>query len=404
MEILASIPKRFKSTEKQRVVLEQFPTFSGIRRQLYRHRDAMHFPVPDPYDIPEELTTTYRGKNVNPDDINYLEQFVLHTGMDGKLVVFCADTELHTLHNSPYIVCDGTFEMAPNSAYQLYTMHGFKSDEGMPLLWALLPNKAKSTYVEMLECVRLAMINKFGDVGGPRTFLVDFEMAAIDAIATVFPAATVKGCTFHFRQALMRHVADEGLRAAYSADGSPEVRDWIRRIMGMTLLPVVFIPRAWEKLRFPPTIADADLFSRMQAFSSYVDRTWMTGSFSPQLWSHFDNVGPRTTNLAEGWHNQLNHSFGMPHPSPSNFLHWLQNCQFEVQCREIQLDAGRCSKQRSPTYVKLDEKIAHAKLQFSLKVGNLFVTMFPGASMWDKLDDEISTYLRHVSYLIAGQS
>ena len=32
-------------------------------------------------------------------------------------------------------------------------------------------------------------------------------------------------------------------------------------------------------------------------------------------WNHFDNSDPRTTNLAEGWHNSLNHTLRMPHPS-----------------------------------------------------------------------------------------
>ena len=32
-------------------------------------------------------------------------------------------------HDSKYYICDGTFEMAPDSAYQLYTIHGFNRGE-----------------------------------------------------------------------------------------------------------------------------------------------------------------------------------------------------------------------------------------------------------------------------------
>ena len=120
-EDIASIPKRFKSTAEQAAVISLFPTFTDIRSSLYRHRQAEHIPVPDPCDIPEELQTTVRGKSVGPDDENFREQFLLHAGQDGKLLVFCADSELQTLYNSEYVVCDGTFEMAPNSAYQLHT-------------------------------------------------------------------------------------------------------------------------------------------------------------------------------------------------------------------------------------------------------------------------------------------
>ena len=48
-------------------------------------------------------------------------------------------------------------------------------------------------------------INIFGDAG-QHTFLTDFETAAINAIQSTFPASVVKGCTFHFRQAVTRKV------------------------------------------------------------------------------------------------------------------------------------------------------------------------------------------------------
>jgi len=35
----------------------------------------------------------------------------------------------------------------------------------------------------------------------------------------------------------------------------------------------------------------------------------------PSSRSHFDNLEPRTTNLAKGWHNGLNSNLGVSHPS-----------------------------------------------------------------------------------------
>jgi hypothetical protein len=134
--------------------------------------------------------------------------------------------------------------------------------------------------------------------------------------------------------------------------------------MGLTLLPEVFIPHAWHMLKQPPTVSDEEIMSKMHAFSMYFEKTWLSGSFSMKLWCHFDNIGQRTTNLAEGWHNSLNHNFGMPHPSARSFLNWLQKCQFAVQCREIQLEAGRSAKEQSAKYRDLVKRIAAAKLQF----------------------------------------
>ena len=88
------------------------------------------------------------------------------------------------------------------------------------------------------------------------------------------------------------------------------------------------------------------LDAKTATFAQYVDATWINGSFPPSLWSHFDNVGPRTTNLAEGWHNGLNTTLGVSHPSIRTFLDWLQRYQFEIQCRCMQLSAGRPPKER----------------------------------------------------------
>jgi len=79
-------------------------------------------------------------------------------------------------------------------------------------------------------------------------------------------------------------------------------------------------------------------------FAAYVDSTWITGAFTPTLWSHVDNVGPRTTNLAEGWHNGLNTSLGVSHPTIRTFLNWLQLNKYQIQGRCIQLAVGRPAK------------------------------------------------------------
>ena len=39
---------------------------------------------------------------------------------------------------------------------QLYTIHGYYNGEGMALLWALLPNKSKATYIELFAALRAA--------------------------------------------------------------------------------------------------------------------------------------------------------------------------------------------------------------------------------------------------------
>jgi len=68
-------------------------------------------------------------------------------------------------YQSKFVVSEGMFEMSPESAYQLYTMHGFLNGESVPLVWALLPNKSSATYMELFTAARDTLVNYFGTTG-----------------------------------------------------------------------------------------------------------------------------------------------------------------------------------------------------------------------------------------------
>ena len=399
-DTLCNIAKKLRITEQQSSVIAKFPSYNEVRVQLSRHRNVRCTPVPDPLNIPDSLRVTLRGRQAADDDVNKNEQFLVHSGQEGRLLVFCAKTELVTLHQSEYLICDGTFEMSPQCAYQLYTVHGYVRGEGLPLLYAILPNKTTETYVEMFQALRSALTAAFGNTGSIRYMLTDYELAAINAIHRVFPEVAVKGCTFHFRQAVLRRIKHEGLQKVYDSDTSyPQLRNWMRYLMSLCLLPAFAIPHIWNALEVPPeSIPEVD--TKTVALARYFRNTWISGDFPPSMWSHFDHEGPRTTNVAEGFHNSLNSRFGMPHPSMRTFLDWLQKCQFETQCREIQLAAGRPPKQRLPSYVKNDADIAAAKLRYGLNIGDLFAHRFPQPDSWTQFNALTFDYLAHISYMI----
>jgi len=358
-------------------------------------------PVPDPLDIPEALTMTMRGREVDAGDINSGERFLLYTGQEGKLLVFCAASELSVLYQTEYLVCDSTFEMAPQSAYQVYTIHGYVHDEGVPLLWALLPNKTTASYTELFTAVRNALLTAFRGIGQTSYLICDFEMAAINAVTAVFPELTIKGCSFHFRQALMRRLQNLGLRSVYHSETEyPSVRNWLREIMAMSMLPSFAVPLAWQVMKQHPVTGSSTVDSQCASFAEYFNTTWVIGDFSPAMWTHFDHLGPRTTSLAEGWHNSLNSQFGMPHPSLQSFLNWLQKCQFGVQCRLTQLASGRPTKQRASRYVRLDQHIQDAKVHYSATISHIFAYIFPKQEAWSLFYESTYTYLRRVGHLV----
>ena len=106
----------------------------------------------------------------------------------------------------PCLTASTSSVTAPDTAYQVYTLHGYVNGEALALAWALLPNKSQqSMSMDMFVALRDAFLLTFGHAGH-RTFLTDFESAAINAIRSTFPESVVKGCTFHFRQAVSRRL------------------------------------------------------------------------------------------------------------------------------------------------------------------------------------------------------
>ena len=152
-------------------------------------------------------------------------------------------------------------------------------------------------------------------------------------------------------------------------------------------------------LRTSPSTGVAETDAKTQSFARYFHSTWIAGDFPPVMWSHFDNLGPRTTNLAEGFHNGMNSRFGLPHPSLRLFLDWLQKLQYEVQCRGLQLDAGRPPKQ-SQVYAKVTKDLQRAKVQYSMNIGSAFAHVFPHNSSWELFRQHALHYLSHVGHLI----
>lgn len=92
---------------------------------------------------------------------------------------------------------------------QLFTIHGdlgstASSNNILPLVYALLPNKKEKTYLRLFEMLKCRLPNWC-----PDQFRLHFETAIIHSIAAVYPNANIKGCYFHFAQALKKKATTE---------------------------------------------------------------------------------------------------------------------------------------------------------------------------------------------------
>ena len=113
---------------------------------------------------------------------------------------------------------------------------------------------------------------------------------AIKALRQVFPQSRIRGCSFHFRQAIYRRVQHESLKAQYEDETSP-IRRWIRQLLAMSALPEFVVPLAWSWLSSPPSV-DPLTDVKTCRLAEYFESTWIQGDFPPTLWTHFDNARP----------------------------------------------------------------------------------------------------------------
>ena len=126
-----------------------------------------------------------------------------------------------------------------------------------------------------------------------------------------------------------------------------------------------------------------------------------------ELWNHWDNFGPRTTNHAEGYHSLLNRvDIDQLHPSLHQFLTKLQLMHNRWQQQIGRLQRGVVAPEPGdPMYVNLHNQIIASRAQFEQRTQHFWnVFNFNAALMhpndFQFLCGEIDLYLQHIKHLL----
>lgn len=82
-------------------------------------------------------------------------------------------------------------------------MHGLIGEKFLPLVYALLPNKKKSSYNELFNQIKGRVSSE------PEFIILDFEKGAISSLENTFLEAEIQLCFFHFAQSMMRTVQNK---------------------------------------------------------------------------------------------------------------------------------------------------------------------------------------------------
>jgi len=222
-------------------------------------------------------------------------------GDEDKILIFATLQQLQALQSAEVIYMDGTFSACPQLWDQVYIIHARSGASTYALVYALLPNRQTNTYCRLFSLLKDAVTECLNLTLSPSKVQTDFELAAIRAIEREFPDAEIKGCYFHYCQALWRKVQELGLAVQYKEN--LQVQQWIRRAAGLALLPPAEVQDAWIEI-----MESTPILHRAENFNDYMTVNWVDDDsrFPIPLWNHHDTNGPRKNNNLEGFHNRLN--------------------------------------------------------------------------------------------------
>ncbi|KAK3108588.1 hypothetical protein FSP39_011475 [Pinctada imbricata] len=271
--------------------IASLPDYDTLTRNCNRTREQLR--PKEPKDLHFSLDTDYLT-NTLPNQFFRRDIAV----DDQRHIVFATDRQLQLLQKSKTWYIDGTFKVVAKPFYQLLSFHSFVKSDGemkqLPLLFVLMSSKRKKDYKKVFKAVK----DLLPDQPKVEEFVVDFEAGIWRALRKVFPDQSIKGCVFHWGQALWRKIQEAGLQTAYN--NRDDVYNLLKKVFALPFLPAEHIADTFTKLQRK---AQTD---NLQRVMDYVDSTWITNEMWPvDAWSIFGR-SIRTNNDCEGWHHRIN--------------------------------------------------------------------------------------------------
>ena len=238
------------------------------------------------------------------------------------MMVFVSEVQADYMASAPIWLIDATFKSAPPGFCQVLNVMGVLAGHNnryIPLAHVLMSGRRKEDYANALEQV-LVCIGAKRRTLSLQQVVMDFESAMWESIPEVIqtwkPRVTVRGCIFHFSQALNR--AFKRL--------VPEKTDWRRRevLALMRFLPYESFPTVqW----FIHSLKNRD--TGMERFFDYFDGFWMPRTSIWLAATDFES-DVFTTCALEGYHGKIGGYMSYRHDRVENTARDLLRLDFTI--------------------------------------------------------------------------
>ena len=289
------------------------------------------------------------------------------TEEESRIIGFATDDNLRLLCSSITVQCDGTFKTALKMFYQLYTLHvdtGLgNSSETVPILYALLPDKHKLTYLKLFKCIS----HKCKTIGldfNPVEVMMDYEPAPINAVKQLYPDCSISGCNFHFNQCLWRKIQKIGLSSQYTEDSV--LREHVRSVAALAHLPMKDVTEGWLELM--EECPDKE-YPQLEEFNDYFVETWLgeDATILLEMWNVSERKEKRTNNHVEGWNNKFFKVFGKHHPNIYEFVNAIKKEQSATDLKIAHQHVAMAPPKKKRKYRMLNERLQQHKEDYALR-------------------------------------
>ncbi|CAK9292470.1 unnamed protein product [Gordionus sp. m RMFG-2023] len=255
--------------------------------------------------------------------------FLLAHTPNKDIIIYGTLDFLKLMCSSKNLYMDGTFFTAPTHFTQLYTIHVLIGKSMICVIFAILPDKRKSTYIKFLEMVKDKCALHGGLLLEPESIQIDFEISMKLALLVVFPYAVIRGCFFHYGQSLWRKIQSLSLTRDYKERA--DVQGILRRIFALP-----FCNPSQLSTVYTQTFIESEALNieALRQFMLYFSKTYIcTNNFNSTFWSRYNVEGPRTNNNVEGFHNGLKKLIKTAHPDIYTFISKLQIIQANMELK-----------------------------------------------------------------------
>ena len=163
----------------------------------------------------------------------------------------------------------------------------------------MLPDHEKDSYRLNFEMIKYAM-DKRSLHNNIKSIMSDFEVGIQTAALEAFPGVELRGCRFHYGQAVWRHGERQFGKVLKT---SKKFSDLLRCCLA---LPFIIADELQATVDTLKKMEDENNAKARDEFMDYIQNTWIDGVYSPDMWTCLGRRSDHTNNAQEAYNSVFN--------------------------------------------------------------------------------------------------